>query len=151
MKIVFMGTPDFAVPCLKALAEDNNEISAVFTQPDKPKGRGYTMTPPPVKVTAQSLGLTVYQPETLRDGSALSLLQELAPDMIVVVAYGKILPAEILSLPRFGCVNIHASLLPQYRGAAPIQQAVLDGCSETGVTAQCMDTGIDTGDILMKS
>ena len=151
MRIVFMGTPDFAVPCLKALIDDGNDVIGVFTQPDKPKGRGYTMTPPPVKVTAQSLGLTVYQPETLRDGSALSLLQELAPDMIVVVAYGKILPAEILSLPRFGCVNIHASLLPQYRGAAPIQQAVLDGCSETGVTAQCMDTGIDTGDILMKS
>lgn len=149
MKIVFMGTPDFAVPCLRALVEDGNEIAGVFTQPDKPKGRGYALTPPPVKVTALENGLTVYQPTTLRDGEALSLLQSLAPEMIVVVAYGKILPKEIIDLPRYGCVNIHASLLPLYRGAAPIQQSVLDGCEITGVTAQCMDEGIDTGDILM--
>lgn len=151
MKIVFMGTPDFAVPCLKALIEDGNEIAAVFTQPDKPKGRGYTLTPPPVKVTALENGIEVYQPTTLKDGDALALLHQLAPEMIVVVAYGKILPKEILELPPQGCVNIHASLLPQYRGAAPIQQAVLDGCAVTGVTAQCMDIGVDTGDILMKA
>ncbi len=144
-----MGTPDFAVPCLEALEKDANDIIAVFTQPDKPKGRGYALAPPPVKEKALEYGLTVYQPTTLRDGEALSLLTEMAPDMIVVVAYGKILPKEIIDLPRFGCVNIHASLLPLYRGAAPIQQSVLDGCEKTGVTAQCMDVGIDTGDILM--
>ena len=151
MKIVFMGTPDFAVPCLKALIDDGNEISAVFTQPDKPKGRGYTMTPPPVKVLAQEHNIPVYQPLTLRDGEASALLSGLDPDMIVVVAYGKILPKEIIDLPKYGCINIHASLLPLYRGAAPIQQAVLDGCTVTGVTAQCMDIGVDTGDILMMS
>lgn len=151
MKIVFMGTPDFAVPCLSALAEDGNEIAGVFTQPDKPKGRGYTLTPPPVKIKALEYGLTVYQPATLKDGEAEKLLAEISPDMIVVVAYGKILPKEIIDLPKYGCVNIHASLLPLYRGAAPIQQSVLDGCAITGVTAQCMDIGIDTGDILMKS
>ena len=148
MKIVFMGTPDFAVPCLRKLAESGHEVAAVFTQPDKPKGRGYALAPPPVKEKALEYGLTVYQPTTLRDGEALSLLTEMAPDMIVVVAYGKILPKEIIDLPRFGCVNIHASLLPLYRGAAPIQQSVLDGCEKTGVTAQCMDVGIDTGDVL---
>ncbi len=151
MRIVFMGTPDFAVPCLKALIDDGNEIKGVFTQPDKPKGRGYTMTPPPVKELALLNNINVYQPTTLRDGKALELLKELDPEMIVVVAYGKILPEEIINLPEYGCVNIHASLLPQYRGAAPIQQAVLDGCEITGVTAQCMDVGIDTGDILMRS
>ena len=147
MRIIFMGTPDFAVPCLKALIDDGNEIKGVFTQPDKPKGRGYTMTPPPVKELALLNNINVYQPTTLRDGKALELLKELDPEMIVVVAYGKILPEEIINLPEYGCVNIHASLLPQYRGAAPIQQAVLDGCEITGVTAQCMDVGIDTGDI----
>lgn len=151
MKIVFMGTPDFSVPCLEALIRDGNDIAAVFTQPDKPKGRGYTMTPPPVKVCALEHQITVYQPATLRDDSALALLQELAPEMIVVVAYGKILPQAILDLPKYGCVNIHASLLPAYRGAAPIQQSVLDGCQVTGVTAQMMDIGVDTGDILMKT
>ncbi len=151
MRIVFMGTPDFAVPCLKALIDDGNEIAAVFTQPDKPKGRGYTMTPPPVKVTALENNIEVFQPVTLRNDETLQLLQKLEPEMIVVVAYGKILPKEIIDLPQYGCVNIHASLLPLYRGAAPIQQAVLDGCAVTGVTAQCMDVGIDTGDILMKT
>ncbi len=151
MKIVFMGTPDFAVPCLQALIDDGNEIAAVFTQPDKPKGRGYAVMPPPVKVVAQENGIDVFQPLTLKDGEAFKLLEGIAPEMIVVVAYGRILPKEIIDLPEYGCVNIHASLLPQYRGAAPIQQAVLDGCTVTGVTAQCMDVGIDTGDILMKS
>ncbi len=145
-----MGTPEFAVPCLKALIDDGNEISGVFTQPDKPKGRGYTLTPPPVKVTALENGLTVFQPTTLKDGNALEILKKLNPEMIVVVAYGKILPKEILDFSPYGCVNIHASLLPEYRGAAPIQWAVLDGKKKTGVTAMYMDIGIDTGDMLMK-
>ena len=151
MRIVFMGTPDFSVPCLDALIKDGNEIAGVFTQPDKPKGRGYTMTPPPVKVLALEKGIEVYQPKTLRDEAALELVRSLAPEMIVVVAYGKILPAEILDLPAYGCINIHASLLPEYRGSSPIQQAVLDGKKETGVTAMYMDEGIDTGDMLMKA
>lgn len=151
MRIVFMGTPDFAVPCLDALVKDGNEIAGVFTQPDKPKGRGYTMTPPPVKERALEYGLDVYQPMTLKDAEIQEQLRSLSPEMIVVVAYGKILPKEIIDMPVYGCVNIHASLLPLYRGAAPIQQSVLDGCTVTGVTAQCMDIGIDTGDILMKS
>lgn len=151
MKIVFMGTPDFAVPCLEALIKDGNEIAAVFTQPDKPKGRGYTLTPPPVKVCALQHGLEVYQPVTLKDGQALEILKAISPEMIVVVAYGKILPKEILDLPEKGCVNVHASLLPEYRGAAPIQWAVLDGKKKTGVTAMYMDVGLDTGDMLMKA
>ncbi len=151
MRIVFMGTPDFAVPCLRALIDDGNEIPAVFTQPDKPKGRGYAMTPPPVKVCALEHDIPVFQPNTLRDGEALGIMSELEPDMIVVVAYGKILPKEILELPRLGCVNVHASLLPEYRGAAPIQWAVLDGKKKTGVTAMLMDVGLDTGDMLMKA
>ena len=151
MKIIFMGTPEFAVPCLKALIDDGNEIAAVFTQPDKPKGRGYTMAPPPVKVCAQEHGIPVYQPTTLKDGEALGIISGIAPEMIVVVAYGKILPKEILDLPEYGCVNVHASLLPMYRGAAPIQWAVLDGQKKTGVTSMLMDVGLDTGDMLMKA
>ncbi|MGN0469332.1 MAG: methionyl-tRNA formyltransferase [Acutalibacteraceae bacterium] len=151
MRIVFMGTPDFAVPCLKALIEDKNEIVGVFTQPDKPKGRGYALTPPPVKVTALENNIEVFQPKTLKDGTALEILNKLNPEMIVVVAYGKILPKEIIDLPEYGCINVHASLLPEYRGAAPIQWAVLDGKKKTGVTAMYMDIGLDTGDMLMKS
>ena len=151
MRIVFMGTPDFAIPCLKALAEDGNEIAGVFTQPDKPKGRGYTLTPPPVKELALQYGYPVYQPATLRDAEVQTMIQTLAPDMIVVVAYGKILPKEVLDIPPYGCINVHASLLPAYRGAAPIQQAVLDGRTVTGVTAMYMDVGLDTGDMLMKT
>ena len=151
MKIIFMGTPEFAVPCLKALIDDGNEIAAVFTQPDKPKGRGYTMAPPPVKVCAQEHGIPVYQPTTLKDGEALGIISGIAPEMIVVVAYGKILPKEILDLPEYGCVNVHASLLPMYRGAAPIQWAVLDGQKKTGVTSMLMDDGLDTGVMLMKA
>lgn len=151
MRIVFMGTPDFAVPCLKALIEDGNEIVGVFTQPDKPKGRGYTLTPPPVKVTALENGIEVFQPSTLKDGKAFEILKKLNPEMIIVVAYGKILPKEIIELPPYGCINVHASLLPEYRGAAPIQWAVLDGKKKTGVTAMYMDVGLDTGDMLMKS
>ena len=149
MRVVFMGTPDFAVPSLLRLVAHGEEIVGVFTQPDKPKGRGYAVLPSPVKTAAVSCNLPVFQPKTLRDGEALSLLRELSPEVIAVVAYGKILPAEILELPRFGCVNIHASLLPKYRGAAPMQWAILHGETQTGVTAQRMNEGIDTGDILL--
>lgn len=151
MKIVFMGTPDFAVPCLKALIDDGNEIVGVFSQPDKPKGRKLTLTPPPVKVAALENGLRVYQPTTLKDGKALEILKELAPEMIVVAAYGKILPKEIIDFPKYGCINVHASLLPEYRGASPIQTAIIDGKAKTGVTAMYMDVGLDTGDMLMKT
>ncbi len=152
MKIVFMGTPDFSVPCLNALIEDGNEIAGVFTQTDKPRGRrGNQLLPSPVKVCALEHGIAVYQPKTLKDGEALDIIRTLAPEMIVVVAYGKILPKEILDYPKYGCVNIHASLLPEYRGAAPIQQVLLDGRTKTGVTAMLMDVGLDTGDMLMKA
>ncbi len=148
MKIVFMGTPDFAVPCLQALLDHPYEVAGVFTQPDKPKGRGYQLTPPPVKELAVSRGIPVFQPRTLRDGEALAQLQVLRPDLIIVVAYGKILPKEILDLPRLGCINVHASLLPRYRGAGPIQWAVLNGETVTGVTTMYMAEGLDTGDML---
>ena len=151
MKIVFMGTPDFAVPCLTALKEAGHDILAVFTQPDKPKGRGYVLTPPPVKVKALEYGLPVFQPATLRDGEAAGILRNLAPDVIVVVAYGKILPVEILNIPPHGCVNVHASLLPRHRGASPIQWAVVCGDKETGVTTMLMAEGMDTGDMLEKA
>ena len=153
MKIVFMGTPEFAVPSLKALISSEHEVQAVFSQPDKPKGRGYKLTPPPVKVTAEENGIPVYQPQSLKKGEdaerSLVLLKELAPDVIVVAAYGKILPKEILDLPRYGCINIHSSLLPKYRGAGPIQWAVLNGEKETGVTSMQMAEGLDTGDMLI--
>ncbi|MDR3344396.1 MAG: methionyl-tRNA formyltransferase [Oscillospiraceae bacterium] len=149
MNIVFMGTPDFAVPCLARLAGDGHHVRGVFCQPDKPKGRGYTLAPPPVKEYALAHGPAVYQPSTLRGGEALSILQELRPELIVVVAYGKILPREILELPPQGCINIHASLLPKLRGAAPIQRVILNGGKQTGVTAMQMDIGMDTGDILL--
>ena len=151
MRILFMGTPDFAVPCLESLIKAGHDICAVFTQPDKPKGRGYTLTPPPVKVLAQAYQIPVFQPQTLKDGSAFSVIQELAPQVIVVVAYGKILPKEIIDFPPYGCINVHASLLPKYRGAAPIQWCVLNGERETGVTTMHMDVGLDTGDMLLKT
>ena len=148
MKIIFMGTPDFSVPCLNSLIDAGHEILAVFTQPDKPRGRKQELTPPEVKVCALQHGLTVYQPKTLRDGEAMKIIADLAPDCIVVVAYGKILPKEILDYPKYGCINIHASLLPKYRGSAPIQWSVINGEKETGVTIMQMDEGIDTGDML---
>lgn len=154
MKIVFMGTPDFSVPCLKSIADKGYEIPAVFTQPDKPKGRGYKMIPTPVKVCAESYNIPVYQPLSLRKGEdaekSLNILKEISPDVIIVVAYGQILPKEILELPKHGCINIHASLLPQYRGAAPIQRCILDGMTQTGVTSMMMEEGLDTGDMLIK-
>ncbi len=148
MKLVFMGTPDYAVNTLEALISAGHNVAAVFAQPDKPVGRKHIITPPPVKVCAQKHGITVYQPNTLRDGKAEEILKEIAPDVIVVVAYGKILPKEILEIPKYGCVNGHASLLPKYRGASPIQWCIVCGESCTGVTAMKMDEGMDTGDIL---
>lgn len=154
MKVVFMGTPDFAVPCLRKLAESECEVAAVFTQPDKPKGRGYKMIPTPVKVAAEEYGIPVYQPLSLRKGDdaeeSMRILNDIAPDLIVVTAYGQILPKEILELPKYGCVNIHASLLPKYRGAAPINWVLLNGETETGVTSMQMSEGLDTGDMLIK-
>ncbi len=150
MKLVFMGTPDFAVFSLRALIEAGHEIVAVITQPDKPRGRGYTMTPPPVKVAAQKEGIPVYQPATLKDDAFAELLRQLDPEVIVVVAFGKILPESVLRYPRFGCINVHGSLLPEYRGAAPMQRAILDGKAKTGITTMYMDVGLDTGDMLLK-
>lgn len=154
MKTVFMGTPDFAVPCLKTLAESGHEVAGVFTQPDKPKGRGYKMIPTPVKTAAVEYGLSVYQPRSLRKGDdgaeAMRILREIAPDIIIVTAYGQILPKEVLELPKYGCINIHASLLPKYRGAAPINWVILNGEKETGVTSMQMSEGLDTGDMLIK-
>lgn len=150
MRIIFMGTPEFAVPAIDALIEAGHEIAAVFSQPDKPKGRGYTLTPPPVKVKAQEHGIPVYQPTTMKDGEALKIFEEIKPDVAVVIAYGKILPKDLLDAPKYGCINVHASLLPKYRGAAPIQWSVIDGEPKTGVTTQQMDAGLDTGDMLMK-
>lgn len=148
MKIVFMGTPDYAVKTLEALIDAGHEVAAVFAQPDKPTGRKQIMTPPPVKVCAENHGITVYQPNTLRDGGAEEILREINPDVISVVAYGKILPPEILTIPKYGCVNGHASLLPKYRGASPIQWCIVNGEKVTGITAMLMDEGMDTGDIL---
>lgn len=154
MRIVFMGTPDFAVPCLRAIAESGHELAAVFTQPDKPKGRGYKMIPTPVKAAAEEYGVPVYQPRSLRKGEdaeqAMAILNDIAPQLIVVTAYGQILPKEILELPEHGCINIHASLLPAYRGAAPINWVLLNGETETGVTSMQMNEGLDTGDMLIK-
>ena len=150
MKIVYMGTPDFAVLPLRAMKEAGYEVAAVVTQPDKPKGRGKTMLPTPVKEEAVSLGIPVHQPAKVRDPEFQETLKGIAPDLIVVAAFGQIIPKTILTLPRFGCINIHASLLPKYRGAAPIQQAVIDGEKESGVTIQKMGEGLDTGDMISK-
>lgn len=150
MRVVFMGTPEFAVPCLQRLIDDGYNVVGVFTQPDKPKGRGYQLAPPPVKLLAQKYEIPVFQPAKMRDGKALGILDDLKPELIVVTAYGKILPKEILDFPKFGCVNVHASLLPKYRGAAPIQWSVINGESKTGVTLMQMDVGLDTGDMLYK-
>lgn len=149
MKIVFMGTPDFAVPCLERLVSDGHEVVGVFTQPDKPKGRGYELCPPPVKVCANDNNIPVFQPKSMRDGESLKILEKLSPELTIVTAYGKILPPEILYLPKYNSINIHASLLPKYRGSAPIQWSILNGENETGITSMLMDEGIDTGDMLL--
>lgn len=150
MRVVFMGTPDFAVPCLQRLFDIGCEVTGVFTQPDKPKGRHGIMTPPPVKELALKMGVPVFQPTKMKDGTALEMLKSVAPELVIVVAYGKILPREILEYPKYGCINIHASLLPKLRGAAPIQWSVINGCETTGVTSMQMDEGLDTGDMLIK-
>lgn len=148
MKILFMGTPDYAAKTLEKLIEVGHEICGVFAQPDKPVGRKRILTPPPVKTLAQSHGIEVYQPESLRNNEAVELIRKLNPELIVVVAYGKILPEEILGIAKYGCINGHASLLPKYRGASPIQWAIICGEKKTGITIQYMDKGIDTGDII---
>ena len=151
MKIVYMGTPDFAVPPLAALVQNGYEVTAVVTQPDKPKGRGKTLLPTPVKEEALMHEIPVYQPQRVRKNPEfLETLKEIDPDIIIVAAFGQIIPKEILELPKFGCINIHASLLPKYRGAAPIQQAVIDGEKESGVTIMQMGEGLDTGDMISK-
>ena len=149
MRIAFMGTPDFSVPCLRALAASKHEVVGVFCQPDKPVGRKQILTPPPVKEEALIHGYRVFQPTTLKNGAGVALLREIEPDLVIVVAYGKILPPDFLSFPKYGCVNVHASLLPRYRGASPIHWAVLNGDMETGVTTMQLDEGMDTGDILL--
>lgn len=149
-RVVFMGTPDFAVGTLKALIDSRYEVAAVFSQPDKPKGRGKALQMTPTKEVAVEAGIPVYQPVKIREEQWLSVLKELAPDVIVVVAFGQIIPESILKLPKYGCVNVHASLLPKYRGAAPIQWAVIDGEKESGVTTMQMDAGLDTGDMLLR-
>ncbi|WP_026893912.1 methionyl-tRNA formyltransferase [Clostridiisalibacter paucivorans] len=150
MKVIFMGTPDFAVPTLKKIYEHGDKIDLVITQPDKPKGRGKKFLPTPVKKKALELGLEVYQPKSVNNEESISLIRSLDPDIIVVVAYGQILKEDILNIPRLGCVNVHASLLPKYRGAAPINWAIINGEHKTGVTTMFMAKGLDSGDMLLK-
>lgn len=151
MRIVFMGTPEFSVPTLKALAESGHEVAAVVTQPDKPRDRGKEVQMTPVKLQAIEYHIPVYQPVKVREESFVRILRELKADVFVVIAFGQLLPKEVLDLPRLGCVNIHASLLPKYRGAAPIQWCVINGEKETGITTMMMDAGLDTGDMLEKT
>lgn len=151
MKIIFMGTPEFSVPVLEALVREGHEVIGVVTQPDKPKGRGKAVLMTPVKEKALEYGLPVYQPVKVRDPEFIEVLKGLKPDIMVVVAFGQILPGAVLDIPPLGCVNIHASLLPRYRGSAPIQWVIINGEKETGITTMMMDTGIDTGDMLEKT
>lgn len=151
MRVLFMGTPDLARECLRAVYEKESvDVIGVVTQTDKPKGRGMKMIPTPVKVFAEEHGIPVWQPQTLKDGAFEDTLRELDPDMIIVVAYGKILPRYVLEYPKYGCINAHGSLLPKYRGAAPIQRSIIGGETVTGITAMYMDDGIDTGDMILK-
>ena len=151
MKIVFMGTPEFAVPCLQKIIDEGHEVLAVVTQPDKPKGRGKKLAMPPVKELALKYNIDVYQPVKAREDSFVEKLKEINPELIVVVAFGQILPKSILDIPKFGCVNVHASLLPKYRGAAPLNWVIINGEEKTGVTTMYMDVGLDTGDMILKS
>lgn len=151
MRILFMGTPEFALFSLRALVEAGMNVVGVVTQPDQPKGRGYVLAPPPVKVFAQEHGIPVYQPERLKNGAFDETLAKINPDLIVVTAYGKILPESLLNYPKYGCVNVHGSLLPEYRGAAPMQRAILEGKKETGITTMLMDAGLDTGKMLLQA
>lgn len=148
MKILFMGTPEISATCLKKLIDDKWNICAVVTREDKPRGRGNVMTPTEVKALALENGIDVYTPKNLSESEFSDILKEVSPDMIVVVAYGKILPKYVIDYPEYGCINLHVSLLPKYRGAAPMQRAIMEGESETGVTVMYMDEGLDTGDII---
>ena len=148
MRVVFMGTPDIAATCLKRILDDGSDVVAVYTQPDRPKGRGMKMTFSPVKEVALAAGIPVYQPENFKEEETVQTLADLQPDVVAVVAYGRILPQSVLDIPKFGCINIHASLLPKYRGSAPYQWAVLDGLKETGVTAMYLVREMDAGDII---
>ena len=148
MRILFMGTPDFALASLEELYNEKFDIAGVFTQPDKPRGRGMELVPSPVKVFAEEKGIPVYQPSKLKDGEAFKIIKDISPDILVVVAYGKIIPDDILAIPEFGAVNVHGSLLPKYRGAAPIQWSVLNGDSVTGVTTMYLAHDMDAGDII---
>lgn len=149
LRVIFLGTPQFAVPTLDGIVRSGAELLAVVCQPDRPKGRGLELQPPPTKVWAEAHGVPVHQPEKVRNGKLRALLEPYEPDVLVVTAYGRILPAEVLSLPRFGALNAHASLLPKYRGAAPIQWAIARGEQVTGVTVMQMDEGLDTGDMIL--
>ena len=149
LRIIFMGTPEFALPALQALHDSPHILALVVTQPDRPRGRGRKLTPPPVKLAAAELGYPVFQPESVKTEQSLEILREYRPDLFVVVAFGHILPKRLLEMPAMGAVNLHASLLPKYRGPAPIQWAIINGESETGVTSMLMDAGLDTGEILM--
>ena len=150
IRTVFMGTPAFALPTLQGLLASGLQLVGVYTQPDRPKGRGKQLAPPPVKLLAEQHGIPVFQPPRLRRPEVVEELRALAPDLIVVVAYGQILPQSVLDIPRHGCINVHASLLPRHRGAAPINKAIMDGDQETGITTMLMDVGLDTGDMLIK-
>jgi len=150
LRTVFMGTPDFSLQTLQGLIDAGCNLVAVYTQPDRPKGRGKQLAAPPVKELALRNGIPVYQPARLRQPETVAELQTLAPDLIVVVAYGQILPKSVLDIPRYGCINVHASLLPKYRGAAPINKAIINGETQTGITTMYMDVGLDTGDMLVK-
>ena len=150
MRVLFMGTPDFAVPTLEALVNGGFEVIGAVSQPDKPRGRGHHLMPTPVKAYAESQGIAVYQPATLKGEEFAELLARLDPEVIVVVAYGKILPVSVLEYPKYGCVNVHGSLLPEYRGAAPMQRAIIEGKKQTGITTMLMAAGLDTGDMLLR-
>lgn len=149
MKVVFMGTPDIAVPCLQKIIDEKHEVLAVVTQPDKPKGRGKKMAMPPVKELAVENNIDVYQPIKARDEEFIKTIKEINPDIIVVVAFGQILPKELIDIPKYGCINVHVSLLPKYRGAAPINWVIINGEEKTGVTTMYMDEGLDTGDMIL--
>lgn len=151
LRIVFMGTPDFSVPALARLAQSQHDVAAVYTQPDKQRGRGKKVTFSPVKEKAVELGIPVFQPDSMRSDEAISELKSLSPDVIIVIAYGKILPKAVLDIPKYGCLNVHGSLLPKYRGAAPIQYAIKEGEAESGVTIMLLDEGMDTGKMLKKA
>lgn len=150
MRILFMGTPDFAAGCLKALVEAGYDVAGAVSQPDKPKGRGHKLQMTPVHAYAQEQGIPVYQPQAIKNGELEEALAKIKPDVIVVVAYGKLLPESVLHAPKYGCINVHASLLPKYRGAAPIQWSIIQGETETGVTTMYMEKGLDTGDMILK-